>query len=57
MATLIGERSHLCTMVTLAINTGLRVNELFNLTRDDVDLHRYVLYIKHTKPTKIGKCL
>jgi integrase len=49
MATLTGERSHLCGMVTLAINTGLRVNELFGLKREDVDFHRDVLYIKHTK--------
>ena len=49
MTTLTGERSHLCDMVTLAINTGLRVNELFGLKREDVDFHRDVLYIKHTK--------
>lgn len=49
MATLTGERSHLCDMVTLAINSGLRVNELFSLKREDVDFHRDVLYIKHTK--------
>jgi integrase len=49
MATLTGQRSHLCDMVTLAINTGLRVNELFGLKREDVDFHRDVLYIKHTK--------
>ena len=49
MATLTGQRSHLCDMVILAINTGLRVNELFGLKREDVDFHRDVLYIKHTK--------
>ena len=49
MATLTGERSHLCAMVTVAINTGLRANELFSLRLDDVDFHRDVLYIKHTK--------
>lgn len=49
MAILTGERSHLRDMVTLAINTGLRVNELFGLKREDVDFHRDVLYIKHTK--------
>ena len=49
MTTLTGQRSHLCAIVTLAINTGLRVNELFGLKREDVDFHRDVLYIKHTK--------
>ena len=49
MATLIGERSHLHAMATLAINTGLRANELFSLKISDVDFHRDVLYIKHTK--------
>ena len=49
MATLTGERSHLSDMVTLAINSGLRVNELFSLKREDVDFHRDVLYIKHSK--------
>lgn len=49
MATLVGERSHLHAMATLAINTRLRANELFSLKVSDVDFHRDVLYIKHTK--------
>jgi integrase len=49
MATLVGERSHLHSMATLAINTGLRANELFSLKVSDIDFHRDVLHIKHTK--------
>lgn len=49
MAVLSDERSPLRNMVVLAINTGLRVGEIFKLKCDHVDFHRDVLHVKGTK--------
>src|SRR5262249_51781077 len=49
MAVLGDERSPLHDMIVLAINTGLRVGEIFKLKVEDVDFHRDVLYVKGTK--------
>jgi integrase len=49
MAVLDDERTPLKDMVVLAINTGLRVSEIFKLETEHVDFHRDVLYIKGTK--------
>jgi len=57
MAILTGQPSHLCDMVTLAINTGLRVNELFGLKREDSTFIGMYSTSNTRRPMKIGKCL
>ena len=49
MIVLDDDRSPNRNMVVLAINTALRVSEIFKLKPEHVDLHRDVLYIKATK--------
>lgn len=46
---LTGRRAHLCQIVALYINTGMRENELLRLPTDHVDFHRNVIYLKNTK--------
>ena len=49
MNVLVGPRAHLHDLVVLAINTGLRENELFSLKPDQVDFHRDVINVRETK--------
>ena len=49
MHVLVGPRAHLHDLVVLAINTGLRENELFSLKPDQVDFHRDVINVRETK--------
>jgi len=49
MGVLIGDRSHLRDMVLVALHTGIRQGELFNLTVSDVDVERAEILIRETK--------
>ena len=55
MAALTGRKAHLRPLVILAINTGMRRGELFNLTwekGEKVDFTRNVIYVSNTKSGK-----
>jgi integrase len=52
MAALTGRKAHLRPLVILAINTGMRRGELFNLTWEKVDFTRNVIYVSNTKSRK-----
>jgi integrase len=52
MAVLTGRKSHLRPLVILAINTGMRRGELFNLTWEKVDFARSLIYVTNTKSGK-----
>jgi integrase len=49
MGVLTGRKAHLRPLVILAINTGMRRGELFNLTWEKVDFSRNVIYVTNTK--------
>ncbi len=49
MPELIGKRAHLHDMVVLAINSGLRENELFSLEVGDIDFHRDAIHVRKSK--------
>jgi integrase len=49
MEVLVGPRAHLHDLVVLAVNTGLRENELFSLKPEQVDFHRDAINVKETK--------
>jgi integrase len=49
MDVLIGPRAHLRDLVVMAVNTGLRENELFSLKFDQLDFHRDVINVRETK--------
>jgi integrase len=52
MAVLTGRKAHLRPLVILAVNTGMRRGELFNLTWEKVDFTRNVIYVTNTKSGK-----
>jgi integrase len=49
MPHLTGKRAHLHAMVVLAINSGLREEELFSLEVQDVDFHRDAIHVRKSK--------
>lgn len=49
MRVLVDDRSHLRDMVLVAVNTGIRQGELFNLTVADVDVEKMEILIRETK--------
>jgi integrase len=49
MLTLTGRRSHLRDMIILAINSGLREDELFSLEVRDVDFTRDAIHVRKSK--------
>ena len=49
MAVLVGSRAHLRDLIVLAVNTGLRENELFSLKPDQIDFHRDAINVRETK--------
>jgi integrase len=49
LSVLTGPRGHLLPLVVLAISTGMRRGDLFNLTWEKVDFQRGVIYVPNSK--------
>jgi integrase len=49
LSVLTGPRGHLLPLVVLAIGTGMRRGDLFNLTSEKVDFQRGLIYVPNSK--------